>query len=193
MRAISIRQPWAWLLVHADEYPDPKRVENRTWATNVRGAVLIHAGGRFDRRGYEQVVAMRPDLATALPAVGNFEMGGVVGWGDLDDCVTQSGSPWFMGKHGFTFRHAAPLPFVEWPGRLGFFDVPVRALGAAGVRVRHEIAQAAALERRRSILSLADRGMVVTDIARELRLPLAHVEHEMERVRREVEGGLVPM
>ncbi|MEX3583729.1 MAG: hypothetical protein VB137_16430 [Burkholderia sp.] len=32
--------------------------------------------------------------------------------------------------------------------------------------------------------------MVVTDIARELRLPLAHVEHEMERVRLEVEGGL---
>lgn len=60
MRAISIRQPWAWLLVHADEYPDPKRVENRTWATNVRGTVLIHLGRRFDRRGYDQIIAMRP-------------------------------------------------------------------------------------------------------------------------------------
>ncbi len=133
---------------------------------------------------------MRPDLATALPSVGDFDMGGVVGWGDLDDCVTKSDSPWFTGKHGFVFSYAAPLPFVEWLGRLGFFEVPVRALGAAGVRIRHEIAKAAAVEKRRSILSLADRGMIVADIARELRLPLAHVEHEMERVRREVEGGL---
>jgi hypothetical protein len=190
VKAISVREPWAWLLVHADEYPDPKRVENRTWPTQMRGAVLVHAGKRFDRNGYESVLAMRPELASVLPSLGDFALGGVVGWADLDACVKESESRWFTGKYGFVFRHAAPLPFVPWTGRLGFFDIPVRALGAAGERIRNEVAQVAAIERRRSILSLADRGMTIEDIARELRLPLAHVVREMDRVRREVEGGL---
>src|SRR5438105_11911405 len=36
--AVSIRQPWAWLVVMG--YKD---VENRSWRTNHRGALLIHA------------------------------------------------------------------------------------------------------------------------------------------------------
>jgi hypothetical protein len=39
LKAISIRQPWAWLIVNG--YKD---VENRIWAANVRGRVLIHVG-----------------------------------------------------------------------------------------------------------------------------------------------------
>ncbi len=39
LKAISIRQPWAWLIVNG--YKD---VENRIWVANLRGPVLIHAG-----------------------------------------------------------------------------------------------------------------------------------------------------
>lgn len=39
LKAISIRQPWAWLIVNG--YKD---VENRIWFANLRGRVLIHAG-----------------------------------------------------------------------------------------------------------------------------------------------------
>ena len=35
---ISVRQPWAWLIMNAG-----KDIENRTWRTDVRGRVLIHA------------------------------------------------------------------------------------------------------------------------------------------------------
>ncbi|WP_229215634.1 ASCH domain-containing protein [Duganella sp. CY15W] len=38
MKALSIRQPWAWLIVNG--YKD---IENRSWSTNVRGKVLVHA------------------------------------------------------------------------------------------------------------------------------------------------------
>ena len=38
MKALSIRQPWAWLILHGG-----KDIENRTWATKLRGRVLIHA------------------------------------------------------------------------------------------------------------------------------------------------------
>jgi len=43
MKAILIRQPWAWLIVHG--YKD---VENRTWSTKYRGPILIHAGKTLD-------------------------------------------------------------------------------------------------------------------------------------------------
>ncbi|WP_206002040.1 ASCH domain-containing protein [Paraburkholderia aromaticivorans] len=42
MKALSIRQPWAWLIVKGH-----KDIENRTWSTRFRGRVLIHAGARL--------------------------------------------------------------------------------------------------------------------------------------------------
>src|SRR5690349_14501124 len=43
MKALSIRQPWAWLIVNGH-----KPVENRSWPTKYTGKLLIHAGQRFE-------------------------------------------------------------------------------------------------------------------------------------------------
>lgn len=48
--ALSIQQPWAWLLVNGF-----KPVENRSWPTKVRGRIAIHAGKKFDYEGYRWV------------------------------------------------------------------------------------------------------------------------------------------
>lgn len=48
MKALSIRQPWAWAIVNAG-----KRVENRTWETRYRGPILIHAAKGVTKREYE--------------------------------------------------------------------------------------------------------------------------------------------
>lgn len=42
MKTITIKQPWASLIVHGI-----KDVENRTWKTNYRGRVLIHAASKL--------------------------------------------------------------------------------------------------------------------------------------------------
>ena len=39
MKAITVLQPWAWLLATGK-----KRCETRSWKTNYRGEILIHAG-----------------------------------------------------------------------------------------------------------------------------------------------------
>lgn len=39
MKALTIDAPWAWAIVHGY-----KRVENRSWRTNHRGPLAIHAG-----------------------------------------------------------------------------------------------------------------------------------------------------
>ena len=43
MKALSIRQPWAELIVAG-----LKDIENRTWRTDYRGPVLIHAGMKIE-------------------------------------------------------------------------------------------------------------------------------------------------
>lgn len=46
MKAISIRQPWASLIVGIPGTPGPKDVENRVWKhpPKYRGTLMIHAG-----------------------------------------------------------------------------------------------------------------------------------------------------
>lgn len=46
MKALSILQPWPWLILHAW-----KDIENRTWPTRFRGRFLIHAGKGYDHDG----------------------------------------------------------------------------------------------------------------------------------------------
>jgi hypothetical protein len=121
MIALSIRQPWANMILKAG-----KDIENRDWPTKVRGRVLIHAA-----KGCTQ--AERDDaLSFAEIAVGvrytvdlkTIERGGIVGSVEIVDCVSESQSPWFVGRYGFVLRDPWPLPFIACKGQLGFFHVP---------------------------------------------------------------------
>lgn len=114
-RALSIRQPWAWLIVHG--YKD---VENRDWPTRVRGRVLVHAGKKLDREGYNWLRLYHPGIP--LPMADQLECGGIVGEATVLDCVDDHDSPWFFGRYGFVLGNARPLPFHPMPGKLGFFD-----------------------------------------------------------------------
>jgi hypothetical protein len=117
--ALSVQQPWAWLIVNG-----LKDIENRTWPTRVRGDVLIHAGKRFDREGYRFVQRMIAEGESLdLPAPEQFERGGIVGMTRITGCVEDHNSIWFFGPYGFTLdrRASRPLPFRPVRGALGFF------------------------------------------------------------------------
>jgi len=116
MKAISIRQPWAWLIVHG--YKD---VENWTWSTKYRAPILIHAGKTLDPY-FDQI---RQDVlaqGVEFPDAKHIERGGIVGQANLVDCVTESTSEWFNGPYGFVLEDAQPLPFQPCKGRLGIFE-----------------------------------------------------------------------
>lgn len=126
MKALSIRQPWAWHILNSG-----KDVENRSWKTNYRGRVLIHAS-----KGIGSVKEFDAANEFSVRIAGNKYMsgihimprGGFVGSVEIVDCVTRSDSPWFMGKYGFVLRNPQPMLFIPWKGQLGFFDVPTIAL-----------------------------------------------------------------
>lgn len=119
MLALSIRQPWAWLILHAG-----KDIENRSWSRRVRGRVLIHAAKGMSRGEYADAFAfaeVQCGFRGRRPEFDAIERGGIVGSVEIVDCVTASASPWFMGEHGFVLREPRVLPFVPWRGELGFF------------------------------------------------------------------------
>lgn len=116
MLALSIRQPWAWLIVNG--YKD---VENRTWSTTFRGPVLIHAGKTMRRRDYDECANEAFYLGVEVPEFADLDRGGIVGQAEIIDCVTESDSLWFTGPHGLVLQNARPLPFQPCKGALGFF------------------------------------------------------------------------
>lgn len=139
MLALSIRQPWAWLILRGG-----KDIENRDWPTKVRGRVLVHAAKALARDewvgAWDFAVGSKPrpnyrpadDALRLTPKT--IERGGIVGSVEVVDCVQRSDSPWFMGRYGFVLRDPRPLPFVPWRGQLGFFDVPESTLSNAQVQ-----------------------------------------------------------
>lgn len=50
MKILTLKQPWATLV--AEGY---KKYEFRTWKTNYRGEILIHAGKGIDKEGMKRV------------------------------------------------------------------------------------------------------------------------------------------
>jgi hypothetical protein len=124
MKALSIRQPWAWLILHAQ-----KDIENRTWATKFRGPVLIHASQTMTKADYEACEIFCQGLEGYGPWwLPHFDAcrekcGGIVGQVEIVDCVNHSDSCWFTGPVGFVLAKPSVLPFRPMKGRLGFFNV----------------------------------------------------------------------
>ena len=125
MIALSIRQPWAWLILHGG-----KDVENRTWPTKVRGRILIHAAKGMEdwewEDGWSLAYDIDRDLADRMPALESPDLsrGGIIGQVEIVDCVRRSASAWFSGPCGFVLRDPRVIPFYAVRGQLGFFEVP---------------------------------------------------------------------
>lgn len=114
MKAVSVRQPWAWAIVAGH-----KPIENRSRRTHYRGDLLIHASKAYDRSGHQFI---QEALGIVVPP--GLQRGGIIGRAQLVDCVDASISRWFFGPFGWVLANPHRLPFTPMNGRLGLFDVP---------------------------------------------------------------------
>lgn len=115
VKALSIRQPWAWLIIAGY-----KTIENRSWSTFYRGPIYIHASKNMHARPVEDIeqqfgITINRDALT---------LGAIIGRVDLVDVVTRSDSQWFEGPYGFVLRNPEIIKFISYRGREKFFDVP---------------------------------------------------------------------
>jgi|GEM_PF-1173449 len=113
LKAISIRQPWAWLIVNG--YKD---IENRIWEPKLRGRVLIHAGkSRAHLTAEELKYINRHYHVPNLPDT--FETGGIVGFAEIAGCVKRHRSKWFQAPRlGNGQRPAPPLQTRQRPAQI---------------------------------------------------------------------------
>lgn len=119
MKAISVRQPEAWLIVNG-----LKDVENRNWATEHRGWLLIHASKhRMARDDWAYLRDTCRINGLPIPTEADVNLGGVVGMAWLQDCVTEDSSQWFDGPIGWILTNTQPLPFHPVNGRLSLFEI----------------------------------------------------------------------
>lgn len=124
MRILTVRQPWAWAIVHAG-----KNVENRS--TNIaggyRGPVAIHAGAAWDWDS-RYPVGETPHATSA-----SLVRGAIIGVVDLDDVHAtlnhsrhplDACSPWADQNAEWHLVLANPRPLAE----------PIPYTGALGLR-----------------------------------------------------------
>lgn len=135
MKAITVKQPWASLIVEGI-----KDIENRTWKTNFRGRVLIHAGMARQRSMQlllttEQLIekGKRLDMYKTDFDV-SFPKGVIIGSVEIVGCVINHPSIWaeksneFMlqrGKPIYNWVLANPIKFdkpIPCKGKLSFWD-----------------------------------------------------------------------
>lgn len=115
MKALSIRQPWAYLIVAGI-----KPIENRTWLTHHRGPLAIHAGVHPARESIERI---EQRFGIKIPRE-QLQFGGIVGTAELTGIVTTSSSPYFEGPYGWVMTKPRRCKFVPWRGLQSLFDVP---------------------------------------------------------------------
>lgn len=111
MKALTVKQPWADLIVIGQ-----KDIENRTWKTNFRGRIYIHAGQRiaevypailplskeFDPVGMELAkILSRREVTSAI-----------IGEVDIIDCVQNHPSEW-AEKGVWNWVLANPVKYDE--------------------------------------------------------------------------------
>ena len=121
MKALSVRQPWAWLIVNGW-----KNIENRDCRFKHRGPLMIHAASWMSEGDYEAcrifVAGIFPSLV--LPGIYTLERGGIVGQVTVLDCVDHHSSELFTGRYGLVLDEARLCKFVRWRGMPGLFAGP---------------------------------------------------------------------
>jgi len=71
MKALTIKQPWASLIVN-----NYKTYEFRSWKTNYRGKILIHAG-----------LTMEKDILNKVNYNIEYIQGAIIGEVEITDCI----------------------------------------------------------------------------------------------------------
>ena len=132
MKALTVIQPWAYLLASGK-----KQNETRSWRTNYRGEILIHAGKKDMTQAMKQTLFEARYMEKAGVFSMDMELGAIIGKAVLVDC--------FQSDEAYRYKlrreNEAELAFGDY--RLGryawvmkdpvLFDEPIPAIGRQGL------------------------------------------------------------
>ncbi|HEX8575775.1 MAG TPA: ASCH domain-containing protein [Flavobacterium sp.] len=138
MKALSIKQPWASLIAHGI-----KDIENRTWKTNFRGRIYIHASARtaefidlVSNPASNQLFIHSASLRDNHDIFKTYPHAAIIGEVDIIDCVINHSSIWaeksdwqevgWTEKQIYNWVLANPVlynkPILNVKGKLSFWE-----------------------------------------------------------------------
>ena len=128
MRALSIKQPWAWLICAG--YKD---VENRTFDAPRCGRIYVHAGKKVDNEGAiwlwenKEQLGIQGCIKEWVDICNTWKQSAIIGEVEISFVTLQHKSPWFTGPLGYILANPTlynkPIPCK---GKLGFFEPDFR-------------------------------------------------------------------
>lgn len=147
MKALTVRQPWAWAIARGH-----KPIENRSWAPTYRGPLAIHAAAKWDddaeyvlRLIVERIRAqggtLPKTLADDLPYSGTGRIVAVVQFPSV--CTARFGCDCGLWKvpaeRHWQLTDARPIDGPEVRGQRGLWDVDLGNFYDANQReeIRH--------------------------------------------------------
>ncbi|BAY41285.1 hypothetical protein NIES2111_56810 (plasmid) [Nostoc sp. NIES-2111] len=121
MKALTVRQPWAWAIICAN-----KNIENRVWPIHYRGDILIHAAKGCTKKEYLCAKEFCQSIGVSIPELNLLSRGQTIGVITVVGCqFSETGAGWGMSQqfhwHLANPREIKPIPYI---GQLGLFDVP---------------------------------------------------------------------
>lgn len=126
IRALTLRQPWAWLVASGI-----KKIENRSW--NLSGWLAIHAGAGFDAHeidGVLQLLSPADRLRFEAALAAGLPRSGIVAVAHVECCILSADdapagqAQWFRGPIGAVLAEVIQTPLLPCAGRLSLWVPP---------------------------------------------------------------------
>ncbi|MDO4283414.1 MAG: ASCH domain-containing protein [Clostridia bacterium] len=121
MKVLTIKQPWATLIMSG-----LKRFEFRSWKTNYRGELLIHAGKSIDKEAMKR-------LAIYLPE--NLPIGKIIGKVSMVDCILldKNLKEELLKENPDIYKNSQIGEFAWQVENIEAFDYPIEINGKLGL------------------------------------------------------------
>jgi hypothetical protein len=121
LTAITLHQPWASLIAAGK-----KHYETRSWSTDYRGPIAIHAGKKFEQD--ESLINLLEISATEVP------LGAVVAIAEMTDCILMTEEfisqqtetelrcgDWKVDRYAFKFENVRAIESIQAVGKQGLW------------------------------------------------------------------------
>ena len=139
MKTLTVKQPWSHLIARGI-----KRVENRSWATNYRGPLLIHAAKSRDELT-EDDIDFIDGLGLGLKwNVAKLTYGAIVAVVNVVECYSVddlpddlANDPFVRGPFVWLLADAKPVKPIPAKGKLGLWEYSgAISLGRAALKTK---------------------------------------------------------
>ena len=124
MKALSLKQPWADLIVQGK-----KIIETRKWRTNFRGEFYIHASTSFDKKNCESFGIKNPVTGALIGKVELVNVKEYKNKKEFDEDYRKHFAKNFV-RYGYLLRNIKRINPVPYKGKLNFFEVKTKHLNS---------------------------------------------------------------